>query len=559
MANRSVLVMIMATGVLFSFEARPLGAGQAAIPAALAGEVRSQEEGAMEGVMVSAKKAGSTITITVATDQQGRYSFPRTRLEPGQYTLSIRAVGYDADDPGAVEVTSGKTAKADIHLHPTQDLSAQLSNAEWIMSMPGDEAQKRAMFTSGRLLNCESCHTLQRIVRSHHDTAEWMQLIPRMASYASGSSPMFPQIGRWEERPEPERFRKQGEFLSTVNLSTATKWEYPLKTLPRPVGRSTHVIITEYQLPRELTQPHDVIVDSDGMVWYSDFGQQFMGKLDPKTGQTKEFPVPQLRPGFPVGGLDMETDQAGNIWLSLLEQGGAARFDRKTEKFQMFPAPGHPGSESLHVSMLVPTASHVDGKVWLKDDSAGITLDRLDPATGKIESIHPYGDNAGRKHSGYGAAADSHNNLYLLDTVGSTIVKVDAKTGEAKIFPTPTKEAFPRRGHMDSQDRLWFAEFQADQVGMFDTRTEQFHEWSLGSPWFSPYDAVVDKNGEVWAGGMANDRVARVDSKTGKSTEYLMPHETNMRRVFVDNSTTPVTFWVGDDHHHSIFKVEPLD
>jgi hypothetical protein len=38
-----------------------------------------------------------------------------------------------------------------------------------------------------------------------------------------------------------------------------------------------------------------------------------------------------------------------------------------------------------------------------------------------------------------------------------------------------------------------------------------------------------------------------------------MPSDTNMRTEFVDNSTTPVTFWVGSTHDHRIVKVEPLD
>jgi len=32
-----------------------------------------------------------------------------------------------------------------------------------------------------------------------------------------------------------------------------------------------------------------------------------------------------------------------------------------------------------------------------------------------------------------------------------------------------------------------------------------------------------------------------------------------MRRVFVDNSTTPPTFWVGNNHQASIVRLEPLD
>ena len=58
---------------------------------------------------------------------------------------------------------------------------------------------------------------------------------------------------------------------------------------------------------------------------------------------------------------------------------------------------------------------------------------------------------------------------------------------------------------------------------------------------------------------MSTDRVVRLDPKTGMAVEYLMPTGTNMRTVYVDNSTTPVTFWVGSNHAHALVKVEPLD
>src|ERR1700720_4320271 len=75
--------------------------GQTPTSVALTGQVSSQEEGPMEGVLVSARRVGSTFTVTVVSDQQGRYNFPRVRLEPGEYSLGIRAVGYDLDEPGA--------------------------------------------------------------------------------------------------------------------------------------------------------------------------------------------------------------------------------------------------------------------------------------------------------------------------------------------------------------------------------------------------------------------------------------------------------------------------
>src|SRR5207342_3259000 len=68
---------------------------QAPAPVALTGQITSDAEATMEGVVVSAKKAGSTVTISVISDAQGRYRFPADRLDAGKYTLKIRAIGYD--------------------------------------------------------------------------------------------------------------------------------------------------------------------------------------------------------------------------------------------------------------------------------------------------------------------------------------------------------------------------------------------------------------------------------------------------------------------------------
>src|SRR5579863_10721430 len=78
--------------------------------AALTGQVTSTPEGPMEGVLVSAKRDDSTITVTVVSDAQGRYTFPQGRLEPGQYSLKIRAVGYELDESKPVQLAQHKTA-----------------------------------------------------------------------------------------------------------------------------------------------------------------------------------------------------------------------------------------------------------------------------------------------------------------------------------------------------------------------------------------------------------------------------------------------------------------
>jgi streptogramin lyase len=523
---------------------------------ALAGQVSSAKEGAMEGVVVSAKKAGGTVTISVVSDAKGHYSFPAGRLAPGQYAISIRAIGFESDGPKTAEVSSGKATTADISLRPTKRLPAQMSNAEWLASFPGTDQQKKAT------LGCIGCHDLDRIVRSMHTPEEFMQIFQRMSGYYPGATPDYPQrlVGN-ARRQVGQGPGAQGlaDFLASVNLSQDETWGYDLKTFPRPTGRATHVIVTEYDLPRRQIQPHDVILDNDGMVWFSHFGELYLGKLDPKTGEVSQYPVPKIKEGFPVGTLDLEVTRDGTIWLSMMYQGGVARFDKKTGQFQTFSVPKEWQTDATQQAFVSPNASDVDGKVWVKNSDRAQLL-RLDPVTGQWENFGSFKDpNTGRGIQAYGIPVDAENNLYLLDFASNGVGKVD-KTGKlVAYYPGKEQMSRPRRGRVDDQGHIWYAEYGGNAVGVLDIKAGSVKEWTLPLPWEQPYDAILDKNGEVWTGSMLSDRVTRLDPKTGEFVEYLMPHVTNIRRVFVDNSTNPVTFWTGNNHGASIVKVEPLD
>ena len=540
-------IACLATGPLAAQQAGP----------ALAGTVTAGPE-ALEGVLVSARKSGSTITVTVVTDKDGHYSFPAARLEPGAYALRIRAVGYDLDGPTQVSVAADKTTTADLALRAAKDIASQLSNAEWLASLPGTDAQK------GQLLNCVGCHTLARPLNSKYTADEFLTMIlPRMQGYVNQSMPLHPQLRR-AERLREERgdqrvqvYRGAADYLASINLSTNPTWNFELKTLPRPTGAATRVIYTEYDLPRETIEPHDVIVDSHGVVWFSSFGEQYLSKLDPKTGKLTEFAIAEHKPGFPTGLLGLRSDTEGNLWFGNMYQATIAKFDPKTETFKFWPLEGDENIDAAQINMVSPQSSAVDGKVWAQNNGfAGIH--RLDVATGKLETFEPFKGMTG-PHNIYDVIPDSKNNVYFTDFRQRHIGRIDAKTGTVDLYEIPTPNSAPRRGSMDTQDRLWFGEYRGDRIGMFDTKREEFKEWLIPPKWSSPYDVVVDRNGEAWTGSMVSDQVTRLNPATGKTINYLLPRSTNIRRVFVDNSTNPVSFWAGNNHGASIVKVEPLE
>jgi hypothetical protein len=93
---------------------------------------------------------------------------------------------------------------------------------------------------------------------------------------------------------------------------------------------------------------------------------------------------------------------------------------------------------------------------------------------------------------------------------------------------------------------------------VFNIKTKQFKEWD-DKP-YATYDAVLDKAGFAWGGGQPTDFVTRLDPKTGEMVHYLMPTvKTDIRRVFVDNSTNPPSMLVGEDRGAKILLIQPLE
>ena len=530
----------------------------------LAGKVISQAEGAMEGVIVGAKKQGSTITTWVVSNAQGEYNFPRERLGPGRYAISVRAVGYELPKT-SVEVTA-QVAQLDLQLQKVTTVSRvamQLSNGEWFMSVPGTQEQKLL------LGGCVTCHTLQRVLFSRFNADEMAQVVQRMAMHTNNSSPMHPWMRPPEKTRPPESSARPptvgqvtvAKYLSSINLSETDRFEFSLKTLPRPSGKATQVIYTTYDLPRPDASPHDEVFDAQGNLWYSDFNSQFIGKLNPNTGEAVEYLVPQNRLGqIAQGGLQIDIDREGRIYYGNMSQMQIVRFDPKTGKMETFKPP-IPESElgDGHLTMIDPAFQQVDGKIWANvafatGEAGGIW--HIDLATNKWTRVtYPPGSPPAQA---YDVVADSKNNAYGMHMNNDKIWMTEGKTLKTVWYDFPTKGAGCRRGHIDSQDRLWCGVFNGNALAMFDPRTQKITEWKVPAAWTRPYDAQFDEKTYVWTAGMDNDLAVRLNTQTGEFTEYLLPHETNVRHVEVQKSGSLSTLWLGDQHGGTIIHVEPL-
>ncbi|MBM3779039.1 MAG: hypothetical protein FJW23_12540 [Acidimicrobiia bacterium] len=546
---------------------------------ALTGVVSSEAEGSMEGVLVTARREGANHTVTVVSDAQGKYSFPRTHLEPGAYTLTTRASGYELASGGKTSVTSSSAASLNLTLTKASDPLAGASSLEIVNSMPGTLDQKdRLVYTA---LSCAYCHTFKRTVRSKHSPEQWPNVIRRMQSYypdgtatsddgRAGVTPEHTYGGSFGD-PTPARREREvanpgqapwgryrgnelGEYLATVNLSDGrTKLPFEMEYLPRPKGKETRVIITQWDQPRRNTMTHDGIFDNVNKVfWYGDEAHQMVGKLDPKTHTFSEYTMPPVGRESLEGTRDIVVDKDGNPWFPTRIDGGAAvvsKFDVKTEKLTMVD-----GVNGQFVSI------GGDGHVW-----TGMNVfRRANLGTMKMDrqwewTKSPNVPNQGRVAC-YQISVDSKGNPWCTGYFGDVIIGVDKDSGEAKFWPVPTSASMPRRNTIDSQDRIWFAEYTGDKVGVFDTKTQQFREWALPYKYTTPYVASApDAQGRVYAASNMTERVARVDTNTGEVVQYLIPTDFDSKKISIDRTTDRPVIWMANTRNARIIRIEPLD
>ena len=405
---------------------------------------------------------------------------------------------------------------------------------------------------------------------SRFNADEMVTVLQRMATHTNNSSPMHPWVRpATGSMPAPtERMIAQAKYIASINLSAQDSFSFPLKTLPRPRGKSTKVIYTTYDLPRPDAAPHDTAMDAEGNVWYSDFTSQFIGKLDPRTGKVTDYPVPLARSGpLAQGGLQIVLDKQGRVYYGNMSQMQIVRLDPSTGKMETFKAPiADDKIGTGHLTMIDPHFQDVDGQLWINvaegtEESGGTYhIDLAKNVWTKVTLPRPVEPFVARAYTTWWPIPSATTCTWRPHEHGSNnkIWMTDGKTLKTTWWDMTLPGAGCRRGHIDSQDRLWCGDFTGDGLAMFDPKTQKVTEWPAPTAGMWPYDAEFDDRAYTWFAGMESDLAVRFNPKTGEFVQYLLPHDTNVRHVDVQKSGDLSSLWLGDQHSNLIIHIEPL-
>jgi virginiamycin B lyase len=347
---------------------------------------------------------------------------------------------------------------------------------------------------------CTKCHALNLITNSFgFSRDEWVDL-----------------FGSMVELPAADR-NAVADYLSR---NFPEKPGIPrAKIIPGPVT----VNIREWQAPTLGSRPHDPLWTRDGHLWWTGQYASRLGRVDPKTGATKEYVLDTPNSG-PHGLVE---DAQGNIWYTGINVQEVGKVDPRTGAVTEYKL-NLEGARGPHTPMF-------DKKGILFFTLQSGHVGRLNPATAEMKIVPSPSAAGGAPSYPYGIRVDSNNLLWYVDYRQPKLASVNADTMEIKEYTLPRADARPRRIGITADNAVWYTDFPKGYIGRFDPKTGQFKEWmSPGGEMSRPYgmDTVGDI---VWysESGVKPNTLVRFDPKTERFQTWAIPSRGHVVR-FID-------------------------
>jgi len=539
----------------------------------LTGSIASATGQKLDGIQVSAKKAGSTITTSVYTDHNGDYFFPA--MSDGKYRVWAQALGF-------------YTAKGELDLTATrhQDfkLAAITDAEERVRQMPSEmlaaalpeeteaDAQMKRIFHN----QCTGCHTPGYPLQFKFDEAGWNKIINLMKFVANTGE----YLGANSKPNGIIEFNRKDLAAYLARARGPGESTMKFKDRPQPAGEAARVVWQTYDLPlnpatgigangvkyptndgydwnlgtpSKLGQlPHDGGMGLDGNLYYTVNNPNpgvTVGKVDAKTGDVKYLKVDRKDGKFAATAHGLTRDANGDFWFDV-DPGrrSLGKLETRTEKISVYetPAPMSPlgGAVTLDVDG--------KGRIWASAPDGVVAFDPVAEKFYDFKSILPF-KNAKGTNSTYGAAGDRDGNGWWTQMAFDIVGKADMTTGKTMEITLPSlkdemarlpeaKRAFyesfadrtngnplpwsqgPRRMGTDKNaDVLWVGNSWGATLARIDTKTGQTTIIPFPDPAYQPYHIAVDQNHNVWGNLWTADRLAKYDPAAAQWTLFDLP------------------------------------
>ena len=210
-------------------------------------------------------------------------------------------------------------------------------------------------------------------------------------------------------------------------------------------------------MPTPGSRPHDPLAGKDGAIWYTGQLSGKLGRLDPKTGEIKEYPLKTPQTG-PHGLVE---DKDGNIWFTGNHMSLVGKLDPKTGNVTEYKMPD-PKAKDPHT-----IAIDQSGIVWFTAQNANM-VGRIDPKQRRDQAGH-------LAHAEFAALRprdqlQGHSGLRANSAPTRSRPSIP-QTMAIKEYALPNAASRPRRLALTPDDVVWYADFSRGYLGRLDLAT----------------------------------------------------------------------------------------
>ena len=334
---------------------------------------------------------------------------------------------------------------------------------------------------------CTTCHQVNQITGSSGYTREgWKEISGTMINLAA----------------TPAEQDKITAYLATHFPPNA-------KRAPKPVSGDAKIAFKEWTVPTLGQRSRDPVEGLDGAIWWVGQWSDLIGRIDPKTGAMKEYPLPAKSKPHTV-----TVDKAGGIWYTGNGNATIGKIDPATGAVTVYKMPD-PAAKDPHSAKFDPK-----GILWFTLQNSNM-IGRLDPATGDVKVVTMKTPNS----KPYGIKMDAQGAPWIACNGSNCLVKVNPATMELTEIKLPTPGTTVRRLDFAPDGMLWYVNSSKGKLGRLDPKTGAIKEWdSPSGPGSHPY-AIAVVGGHVWYNELATrpDMLVRFDPKTEKFQSWAIP------------------------------------
>jgi virginiamycin B lyase len=287
---------------------------------------------------------------------------------------------------------------------------------------------------------------------------------------------------------------------------------FPEKNRPKPVlvPGPVQVSFKEWIAPSLGSRPHDPLATADGAIWWTGMWANVLGRVDPKSGDLKEFPL--KTPGSGPHGLT--ADQDGNIWYTGNSKALVGKLNPKTGEVTEYKMPD-PSARDPHTPLF-----DKNGLLWFTLQQSNM-VGTLEPKTGAIKLIPM----PTPRSLPYGMVFSSAGDPFIVLFGTNKVASIDARTRAVKEYPLPNAASRPRRIAITSDDVIWYSDYSRGFLGRLDPKTGDVKEYASPSgPKSQPY-GITALHDIIWycETAVAPNTLVRFDPKTAQFQSWVIP------------------------------------